>query len=111
MLKRALTTRYSTLFVSLLLLIVLLTISVDAQAASLLTLILFTQLMASGVYVAADKKRDIVIAVALGTILGFMPAPFLDSLLVGVIFARFRQINRSALLAARIVWNDLIVVP
>jgi len=52
-----------------------------------------------------------VTAVVLGTMLSFIPAPLLDSLLVGVIFARFRQVNRAALLAARIIWNDLIVVP
>ncbi len=65
MFKRALTIRYSTLFVSLLLLIFLLTLSVDGEAASILTLILFTQVGISGVYVAASKKRDIIIAVAI----------------------------------------------
>lgn len=58
-----------------------------------------------------QAPAPLVIAVALGTILSFIPAPLLDSLLVGVIFARFRQVNKSALLAARIVWNDLVVVP
>ena len=58
-----------------------------------------------------QAPAPLVVAVALGTTLSFIPAPLLDSLLVGVIFARFRQVNRSALLAARIVWNDLVVVP
>jgi hypothetical protein len=53
----------------------------------------------------------LIVAVALGTILSFIPAPILDTLFVGIIFARFRQVNRSALLLARVVWNDLIVVP
>ncbi|MFN2304588.1 MAG: hypothetical protein ACK2TV_12740, partial [Anaerolineales bacterium] len=53
----------------------------------------------------------VIVAVALGTILSFIPAPILDTLFVGIIFARFRQVNRSALLLARVVWNDLIVVP
>ncbi len=66
MFERYLTTRYSTLFASLLLLIILLTISVDAEAASILTLVLFTQVVVSGVYVAASRKRDIIIAVAIG---------------------------------------------
>jgi uncharacterized protein (DUF2062 family) len=58
-----------------------------------------------------QTPAPLVIAVALGTILSFIPAPFLDSLLVGLIIARFKKINRSALIASRIVWNDLIVVP
>lgn len=53
----------------------------------------------------------LILAVALGTMLSFVPAPFLDSLLVGIILARYRQINRPLVLAARMVWNDLIVVP
>lgn len=58
-----------------------------------------------------QAPAPLIIAVALGTILSFIPAPVLDSLLVGVILTRYRQVNRTALLAARIVWNDLIVVP
>jgi hypothetical protein len=50
-------------------------------------------------------------AAILGTMLSFIPAPFVDTLLVGFIFARFRSVNRSALLAARVLWNDLIVIP
>jgi hypothetical protein len=52
-----------------------------------------------------------ILAIMLGTILSFIPAPILDTIVVGMIFARFRRINRSALILARIVWNDLIVVP
>lgn len=58
-----------------------------------------------------QAPAPLIIAVALGTILSFIPAPLLDSLLVGVIFARYRQVNRAALLTARVVWNDLVVVP
>jgi uncharacterized protein (DUF2062 family) len=50
-------------------------------------------------------------AFALGTLLSFIPAPFLDTLLVGLIVTRFPQVNRPALLSARFIWNDLIVVP
>jgi uncharacterized protein (DUF2062 family) len=58
-----------------------------------------------------QETGPLILAVALGTILSFIPAPILDTLVVGMIFARFRRINRSALIIARIVWNDLIVVP
>jgi hypothetical protein len=58
-----------------------------------------------------QAPAPLIVAVAIGTILSFIPAPFLDSLLVGLIIARFRKINRSALIASRIVWNDLVVVP
>jgi hypothetical protein len=50
-------------------------------------------------------------AAMLGTLLSFIPVPFLDTFLVGFIFARFRNVNRAALLAARVLWNDLIVIP
>ncbi len=49
-------------------------------------------------------------AFALGTLLSFIPAPILDSVLVAVILTRFKQVNRPALLAARVIWNDLVVV-
>ena len=58
-----------------------------------------------------QAPAPLIIAVALGTILSFIPAPVLDSFLVGIILTRYRQVNRTALLATRIVWNDLIVVP
>ena len=58
-----------------------------------------------------QPSGPLIVAVALGTILSFLPAPVLDTLVVGVIFARFRRVNRSALLLARMVWNDLIVLP
>ena len=53
----------------------------------------------------------VLLAFALGTLLSFIPAPLIDSVLVGVILARFRHVNRAALIAARIVWNDLVVIP
>ncbi len=58
-----------------------------------------------------QAPAPLVVAAALGTVISFIPAPFLDSLLIGLVIARFRKINRSALIASRIVWNDLIVVP
>jgi hypothetical protein len=58
-----------------------------------------------------QAPAPLVIAAALGTILSFIPAPFLDTFLVGLIIARCRKINRSVLIASRIVWNDLLVVP
>jgi hypothetical protein len=64
-----------------------------------------------GMLLPNQPPGPFVVAAILGTILSFMPAPFLDSLLVGLIFARFRKINRSALIVSRIIWNDLIVVP
>ncbi len=53
----------------------------------------------------------LILAAVLGTILSFVPAPVLDSLLVGFILTRFKQVNRPILLAARLLWNDLLVVP
>lgn len=58
-----------------------------------------------------QAPAPLVVSAALGTVISFIPAPFLDSLLIGLVIARFRKINRSALIASRIVWNDLIVVP
>jgi hypothetical protein len=60
---------------------------------------------------AGQSPAPLVFAAALGTILSFIPTPFLDSLLIGIITVRFRQINRAALFTARIIWNDFIVVP
>jgi uncharacterized protein (DUF2062 family) len=50
-------------------------------------------------------------AFALGTLLSFIPVPLLDSMLVGMVLARFKQVNRAALLMARLIWNDLLVFP
>lgn len=58
-----------------------------------------------------QAPASLVTAVALGTMLSFIPVPVLDTLLVGVIIARYRRVNRSALLIARFFWNDFVVVP
>lgn len=58
-----------------------------------------------------QTAKPLVIAAVLGTLLSFIPIPFLDTLLVSLIFARFGQINRSALLVARLIWNDFVVMP
>lgn len=51
------------------------------------------------------------VAFALGTLLSFIPVPILDTLFVGAILNRYKQLNRAALLCARFIWNDLVVVP
>ncbi len=58
-----------------------------------------------------QPPAPLVAAAILGTLLSFIPAPFVDTLLVGLIFTRFKKVNRSALLAARFLWNDLVVLP
>ena len=50
-------------------------------------------------------------AYALGTMLSFLPLPVVDTLLVGIILARSGQVNKPALLAARLIWNDIVVLP
>ncbi len=50
-------------------------------------------------------------AFALGTFSAFLPVIILDSLLVMALLARFRQVNKAAVFAARAVWNDFVVVP
>lgn len=60
---------------------------------------------------ANEAPTVLALAFALGTILSFVPVPLLDSLLLLFILSHFKQVNRPALLAARVVWNDLVVVP
>jgi uncharacterized protein (DUF2062 family) len=62
--------------------------------------------------VQPDQARlPLALAVGMGTLISFIPAPLLDTILVGVILTRFRQVNRPAIIAARMVWNDLVVMP
>jgi hypothetical protein len=58
-----------------------------------------------------QPPAPLVAAAILGTLLSFIPAPFVDTLLLGLIITRFKKVNRSALLAARFLWNDLVVLP
>lgn len=50
-------------------------------------------------------------AFAVGTLLSFIPVPLLDTILVAAVLARFRQLNRASLFMARLIWNDLLVIP
>jgi len=59
----------------------------------------------------AHSAGGLAAAFALGTLLSFIPVPLLDSMLVGMVLARFKQVNRAALLLARLIWNDLLVLP
>lgn len=58
---------------------------------------------------AASPAR-LATAFAIGTLLSFIPLPVLDSLLVSLVLVRFRQVNKATLLAARLVWNDLVIL-
>ena len=51
------------------------------------------------------------LAFATGTLLGFLPVPFLDSLLLALLLTRARRLNRPALLAGKMIWNELLVLP
>lgn len=48
---------------------------------------------------------------AIGTLISFIPLPVIDTLLASFILLKSKQINKLAFLAARVVWNDLIVYP
>jgi len=58
---------------------------------------------------AASPTR-LATAFAIGTLLSFIPLPLLDSLLVSLVLVKFRQVNKATLLAARLVWNDLVIL-
>ena len=57
------------------------------------------------------SARNLAAAFALGTLLSFIPIPVLDSMLVGLVLVRFKQVNRAPLFMARLLWNDLLVFP
>ncbi|UCC54689.1 MAG: DUF2062 domain-containing protein [Anaerolineaceae bacterium] len=58
----------------------------------------------------AVPPARLAMAFAVGTLLSFIPLPVLDSLLVSLVLVRFRQLNKASLVAARLVWNDLVVL-
>lgn len=59
----------------------------------------------------ALPAKQLAAAFALGTLISFIPVPVLDSLLVGLVLTRGKQINRAAIFIARLVWNDFLVYP
>lgn len=59
----------------------------------------------------AHSAAKLAAAFALGTLLSFIPVPVLDTILVGMILARFKQVNRAPLFMARLIWNDFLVFP
>ena len=60
---------------------------------------------------AAESPLALAAAFALGTLTSFFPIPILDSLLAVGLTVRFERLNKAAIFAARVVWNDLLVVP
>ncbi|MDX1417395.1 MAG: DUF2062 domain-containing protein [Candidatus Promineifilaceae bacterium] len=60
---------------------------------------------------AADSPFFLAAAFALGTLTSFLPVPILDSLLAVGLAAKFARLNKAAIFLARMVWNDLLVVP
>jgi uncharacterized protein (DUF2062 family) len=60
---------------------------------------------------AADSPLGLAVAFALGTLTSFFPIPVLDSLLAVGLAIRFARLNKAAIFLARLVWNDLLVVP
>lgn len=60
---------------------------------------------------AADAPHDAARSFAIGTSLNFMPLPALDVILAGLLLAKYKRLNRSALLLAFAVWNNFVVLP
>jgi len=58
-----------------------------------------------------DSPLGLATAFALGTLTSFFPIPIVDSLLAIGLAARFGRLNKSAIIVARLVWNDLLVMP
>ncbi len=48
---------------------------------------------------------------AIGTLISVLPTPGLNFLLAAFLLARFKQLNKAALLAAIGVWNGFVVAP
>jgi hypothetical protein len=46
---------------------------------------------------------------AVGTLLSFIPLPVVDTILLGLVLARFKRLNRASIFIARLIWNDLLV--
>ncbi len=59
----------------------------------------------------AHPAGSLAAAFALGTLLSFIPIPIMDSLLVGILLTRFKQLNRASLFIARLIWNDFLIFP
>lgn len=59
----------------------------------------------------AQPARALALAFATGTLLGFLPVPVLDSLVLAFLLARSRRLSRPAVLAGKMVWNELLVLP
>lgn len=60
---------------------------------------------------ATDSPLGLAAAFALGTLTSFLPVPILDSLLAAGLAVKFARLNKAAIFLARMVWNDLLVVP
>lgn len=48
---------------------------------------------------------------AIGTLISVLPTPGLNFLLAAFLLARFKQLNKAALLASIGVWNGFVVAP
>ena len=48
---------------------------------------------------------------AVGVILGFLPFPFVDAVVLALLIRYCGRINRPAMLAGKMVWNELLVAP
>ncbi len=71
----------------------------------------FFQLQRQELLKAIDSPLGLATAFALGTLTSFFPVPVLDSLLAVVLAAKFARLNKTAIFMARVVWNDLLVIP
>ena len=60
---------------------------------------------------AVHPAGSLAFSFAVGTLLSFIPVPLLDTILVGLVLARFKGLNRAPVFMARLIWNDLLVFP
>jgi len=71
----------------------------------------YLRIQAQELLQATDSPFGLAVAFALGTLTSFLPVPLLDSLLAAGLAVKFARLNKAAIFLARMVWNDLLVVP
>lgn len=57
------------------------------------------------------SAQNIALAFAVGTFISVLPIPGIDLVLVTLLAALFKQLNRTAMIAALAVWNTFVVAP
>ncbi|MCB9422317.1 MAG: DUF2062 domain-containing protein [Ardenticatenaceae bacterium] len=57
------------------------------------------------------SAQNIALAFAVGTFISVLPIPGIDLALVTLLASLFKQLNRTAMIAALAVWNTFVVAP